>query len=351
MNKWVLGEHLISDEDGFIYTVTKTGEGAMAVLDYDNKRSPIVITPAAAPLDELIRECKLRRFKSDELREGDEFNYNHLQWKVIKDDNGKRVATNIGTAVRSSAQWGLHHFKAHVIVVTKVKSNYGETSENGATIIGSIQAGTVVKAIPDEAMSGIPPSKRNNVIEIALNHVADNDEAKRRLDAGDIMIDRNRDLMIQVAEPTDETTGNHITGYCIWGGEKYDFEYGRKFNWDADAFDRLWHIDECSVIDPSSACRGDMFKLANSPPAALHKFDHFDKGVPKFLGEDGKLYTVSHIERTTWRLVFPAGGKMPMTIPERLDALLARLGDISTEFDAVQADVEMIRKMSGVDDD
>lgn len=122
--EYVEGEFFISDDDGFIFQLTN----GVVWLRADNERVAMRSENDGVPISEAISEFNLRRFNRNELERDDEFTYNHSRWKVVAKD-GKKYATQIGATVRSTAEWGIHHFAAHQIVVEAIVLNFARVSK------------------------------------------------------------------------------------------------------------------------------------------------------------------------------------------------------------------------------
>ena len=157
MKPWIDGEFVISLAFGHIYYLTHDDIGRMWCEEICAKEPRFDLQDAPAQTNCLVSEhpAKFRRFNTDDLIIGDEFDYNHSSWAVIESDAGKKLAARDGTKDR----WELHHFKAHEIFVTKIalaenKLKFepikpiqsgvdpaGEDGDSSATIIGSILAG------------------------------------------------------------------------------------------------------------------------------------------------------------------------------------------------------------------
>lgn len=116
------GEYLIGDEDGYIYKYRWCGnQGEIVELCLTDKRERIE-QPCAAPAAELVKELKLRRFKFEDLRHNDQFQYNNHGWVAFEKDGGL-LARAADSSVKSAAAWPIRQFAAHPIAVTSVAEN------------------------------------------------------------------------------------------------------------------------------------------------------------------------------------------------------------------------------------
>jgi len=290
MKPWIDGEFVISTEFGHIYYLTHAIAGVWCEeictnaprvsLQSDPRRTNCLLSNHPA---------QFRRFATNDLRIGDEFDYNQASWEVVECDDGVKRAARDGT----KDKWALHHFRAHEIFVTKIVLD-GTKFPVEPTVPMQIAVDLAGADGDDEVVTigSIPAGGKYPDDFVPLMREGEEPFAGVAPDAVPVLVP----LSLVPKGSWVKTKGHHRPVKYLNCPDKFpvlENIHGFKFHFEGVTLDTLVEV----VPDTKEA-----------PPAR------------------------------------------EVGITERLDALLTYLDDASERINAAQRDVAMIKKLCGVED-